>query len=134
MPVIDPKQVDPPSVNKLDGDDMTTDVPLTEDAAPVRVGGRIVEGTLPANDPRRAFVEGAKWWEYKTTGATMWQSDRNLAEAEAQERWERGDWPKSPQEERNKIMDLLKKHASGLMSERNIKRLVFWIEQELDND
>lgn len=27
MPVIDPKQVTPPSVNKLDGDKMTTDAP-----------------------------------------------------------------------------------------------------------
>lgn len=33
-----------------------------------------------------AFVEGAKWWEWKTTGATMWNSDRRDAEAEAVKR------------------------------------------------
>jgi len=26
-----------------------------------------------------AFVEGAKWWEYRKEGATMWQSDQGLA-------------------------------------------------------
>lgn len=27
-----------------------------------------------------AFVQGAKWWEYHKTGATMWPSDQNEAE------------------------------------------------------
>ncbi len=31
-----------------------------------------VEGTLPPDDLRRAFVAGAKWWEYENTGFTMW--------------------------------------------------------------
>ena len=31
-----------------------------------------------------AFVQGAAWWEYHQTKATMWQSDRDLAEAEAE--------------------------------------------------
>lgn len=93
MPVIDPEQVTPPSVNKLDGDKMTTDAPEIPEPDPVKVGGRWVEGVWPANDPRRAFVEGAKWWEYEKEGATMWPSDRRLAEVEAQRRFEQGDWP-----------------------------------------
>ncbi len=30
-----------------------------------------------------AFIQGAKWWEYHKTGATMWQSDQHEAEREA---------------------------------------------------
>jgi formylmethanofuran dehydrogenase subunit E len=30
-----------------------------------------------------AFLNGAKWWEYVSTGATMWQSDQNRAMQEA---------------------------------------------------
>ena len=30
-----------------------------------------------------AFVQGASWWEYHKTKATMWMSDKNLAEEEA---------------------------------------------------
>jgi len=48
---------------------------------------KIVEGTWKALDFRRAFVEGAKWWEFQKTGATMWQSDRDLTEQEAEKRW-----------------------------------------------
>jgi len=29
------------------------------------------------------FVDGARWWEYEKTGATMWGSDREKAEAAA---------------------------------------------------
>jgi len=38
----------------------------------------------------RAFVEGAKWWEWQTVGATMWQSDQRLAAAAAEERLKQG--------------------------------------------
>jgi hypothetical protein len=31
----------------------------------------------------RAFIEGAKWWEWHKTGATMWQSDQQAAAEEA---------------------------------------------------
>ena len=48
---------------------------------------KIIEGTWNALDYRRAFVEGAKWWEFHKTGATMWQSDRATAEEEAEKRW-----------------------------------------------
>lgn len=34
----------------------------------------------------RAFVEGAKWWEFHKTGATMWQSDQQAAAEEAAKR------------------------------------------------
>ena len=37
-----------------------------------------------------AFVQGAAWWEYHQTKATMWQSDRRLAEEEATRREENG--------------------------------------------
>ena len=33
-----------------------------------------------------AFVDGAKWWEYRETGATMWQSDQRGAYLVAEER------------------------------------------------
>ena len=36
---------------------------------------------------RRAFVEGAQWWEYEIEDATMCPSDRNKAEAEAVRRY-----------------------------------------------
>lgn len=49
-----------------------------------------LEGTLPADDLRRAFVAGAKWWEWHSTKATMWASDRDLAEAEAERRYPDG--------------------------------------------
>lgn len=34
-----------------------------------------------------AFVQGTQWWEYHKEGATMWQSDRRLAEEEALKRF-----------------------------------------------
>ena len=37
-----------------------------------------------------AFVQGAKWWEYQSTGATMWQSDAILAEEEASRKFKNG--------------------------------------------
>ena len=46
-----------------------------------------LEGTWPENDPRRAFVAGAMWWEYHSMGGTMWPSDQRLAEAEAERRY-----------------------------------------------
>ena len=45
------------------------------------------EGTWPQNDLRSAFVAGARWWEYHSTGFTMWQSDQRLAETEAEKRY-----------------------------------------------
>lgn len=34
-----------------------------------------------------AFVSGAKWWEFTSTGGTMWASDRDKAWAEAERRY-----------------------------------------------
>lgn len=42
----------------------------------------------PANDWRYAFLQGAKWWEFKSRGATMWQEDQNDARAEAERRYQ----------------------------------------------
>lgn len=44
-------------------------------------------GTWPQHCEQRAFVDGAKWWEYTSAGATMWQSDQTKAEAEAVRRY-----------------------------------------------
>lgn len=52
-----------------------------------------IEGTWLEGDLRRAFVMGAKWWEFHSTGATMWQSDRNIAEVEADKRYPNGKIP-----------------------------------------
>jgi hypothetical protein len=45
-----------------------------------------LEGKWAAEDLRRAFVEGAKWWEWHTENATMWPEDVNRAETEAEKR------------------------------------------------
>ena len=44
-------------------------------------------GSWPMNDLRRAFAQGAKWWEFHKTQATMWQSDQQIAEEEADKRY-----------------------------------------------
>lgn len=43
-----------------------------------------------------AFVQGAQWWEYHKSGATMWGSDRDEAEGAAQKRAANGTLGKSP--------------------------------------
>lgn len=45
--------------------------------------------TYTSDDLVSAFVAGAKWWEYKKIGATMWQSDQRLAEEEAISRYQK---------------------------------------------
>lgn len=50
----------------------------------------MIQGTWPEDDIRRAFVAGAKWWEFEKEGATMWPSDRNKAEAQAEKRYPGG--------------------------------------------
>jgi len=51
----------------------------------------IIEGTWPKDDLRRAFVAGAKWWEYHQTNFTMWPSDRKLAETKAEKLYPSGE-------------------------------------------
>ncbi len=36
---------------------------------------------------RDAFLAGAKWWEFHSTGGTMWQSDQKEVWAKACERY-----------------------------------------------
>ena len=48
---------------------------------------KIIEGILPENDLQRAFVAGAKWWEFYVSDGTMWQSDVRLVESEAKKRY-----------------------------------------------
>ena len=43
-----------------------------------------------------AFVQGAQWWEWEKTGATMWQTDRNKAEDQAEKRLHNGTLGKFP--------------------------------------
>lgn len=45
-------------------------------------------GVVPGNALITAFVQGAKWWEYHKTGGTMWQSDQQIVENEAERRLE----------------------------------------------
>ncbi len=58
---------------------------------------RVIAGTWANTDPRRQFVEGAQWWEFTKTGATMWPSDRDKAEAEAERRFPNGVVPGATQ-------------------------------------
>jgi hypothetical protein len=75
-----------------------------------------IEGNLPADDLRRAFVMGAKWWEYFKTGATMWGSDRNLAEEKAEETFPGGKVP----EDANTVIKQQDKTITQLFAIRNI--------------
>jgi len=43
-----------------------------------------------------AFVQGAQWWEWNKQKATMWASDRDLAENEARARLKNATLGKSP--------------------------------------
>ena len=38
----------------------------------------------------KAFVQGAKFWEYHVTGGTMWSSDQHICEMEADRRLRNG--------------------------------------------
>ena len=52
-----------------------------------------IEGTLPADDLRRAFVEGARWWLYISKGNQMPSDDLKLVEAAAEARYPGGKPP-----------------------------------------
>lgn len=55
-----------------------------------------IDGYWPRDDLRRAFVLGAKWWEFHKEGATMWQSDIRIAEQAAEDRYPNGKLPGMP--------------------------------------
>ena len=54
-----------------------------ERAELVRKGLEEAKGSWPDHCLQRAFVAGAKWWEFERTGATMWQDDLSKAEQSA---------------------------------------------------
>lgn len=54
-----------------------------------------IQGKWAADDLRRAFVMGAEWWEFHKEGATMWNSDIDLVEAEAEKIFPHGGIPTS---------------------------------------
>jgi hypothetical protein len=47
----------------------------------------MLKGKWDKDDIRSVFVAGASWWEFHSTGGTMWRSDRILAEEEATKRY-----------------------------------------------
>ena len=56
-------------------------------------GQRTTIGLWANDDPRRLFVEGAAWWQFTANGSTMFDSERNAAEAEAARRFPEGTLP-----------------------------------------
>lgn len=68
---------------------LTLAVEERRDAAALQTP-RWIEGTLPADDLRRAFADGAAWWNFNSTGFTMFGSERRDAEAEAETRYPNG--------------------------------------------
>lgn len=49
--------------------------------------GKVLIGSWPSDDLRRAFTAGAKWWEFFKSGGTMWATDCDRTEAEAERRY-----------------------------------------------
>jgi hypothetical protein len=49
--------------------------------------GAAPQGSWPANDIRRVFVDGAKWWQFHAHGATAFPSEVDEMEAEATRRF-----------------------------------------------
>ncbi len=45
------------------------------------------------DDLRSAFMAGVRWWEWHQENATLWASDRDLAEDEAERRYPDGKLP-----------------------------------------
>lgn len=67
----------------------------------------VIEGTWPKYDIRRAFVEGAKWWEFAQYGATtMWNTDIAAAEEEADTRYQ--NIPRDVCQKCNRLLGIMK--------------------------
>ena len=49
-----------------------------------------MEGKWSEDDLRGAFIAGAMWWEFFTTGITEWTAQRREAEQEAERRYPDG--------------------------------------------
>jgi hypothetical protein len=78
-----------PAINDIDftGADADKFFAAIDAARSALLAAKQVEGTWSPDDIRRAFVEGAKWWEYAKTGGTMWQSDIDHTEEVATKRY-----------------------------------------------
>lgn len=66
------------------------------DAPEPSASDRGPDGWWHKGDLRRAFLDGAKWWEYVSRRGTMWQSDQNRAATEAERRYPNGVYDPSP--------------------------------------
>lgn len=51
---------------------------------------------FPEGSPQQSFIDGAKFWEFHSTGGTMWQSDQHIVGEEAIRRY--GEAQEKPQE------------------------------------
>lgn len=49
-----------------------------------------MEGAWAKDDLRRAFVDGVKWWNYVLTRYTLFPSERDVVENEAESRYPNG--------------------------------------------
>ncbi len=87
---------------------------------------RGLDGWWPKTDLRRAFLDGAKWWEYVSRHGTMWQSDQNRAAAEAERRYPNGVYDPTPAPASadaapngllDRLADLLTRTANALKGE-----------------
>lgn len=72
--------------------------PSNDQPIPVRLQP---DGSVTPDSLIIAFVQGAQWWEYHKTGATMWASDRDQAESEAEKRTVNGTLGKSPNDDKS---------------------------------
>ena len=68
------------------------------ESEPAKPGSLHRAGSVTPDARIVAFVQGAQWWEYHKTGATMWASDRDQAAGEAETRLSNGTLGKSPNE------------------------------------
>jgi hypothetical protein len=69
-------------------DQITTNEPHILTDAERAAGVRTIEsGTWPQHCVQRAFVAGAAWFLWQTTGATPWPEERDAAEQEAVRRY-----------------------------------------------
>lgn len=64
-----------------------SDLPPTGLDPPSPLGDRDATPLPPGEALAWAFVQGAKWWEWYKTGATMWQADQARAYAAAAEKY-----------------------------------------------
>lgn len=60
---------------------------VTSENAPSAAPAVERQGNWPATCRQRAFVEGAKWWQFHSTGCTAFSSERDKMEAEAVRRF-----------------------------------------------